>query len=219
MIYPVPDKAAQHIIAASDCFPVFFQSSYGISHCVVILTHYIWDLSFTGSSLYRVHGWIHVTSHVNTHLISLAFAVYRSCRVIVLEIPDHISVQTACCIRIRSISHLITNRPHDNGRIVSQMFICCLCTVHSHLIEQCLQSVVVLPVIYQINGMAFHIGFTHHIESVFIAQPVQIIVIAVMRCSDCIQVILFHQGYIFQIGLLRNHSSMERIRIMTVCTF
>ena len=98
------------------------------------------------------------------------------------------------------------------------MLVRSLRAVHAHLIEQSLETVIVLPVIYKIDGVGFHIRLTHHIESILIAEPVQIIVIAVVGCTDRIDVILFHHHYVFQIHILRNHPSVERICVMTVCS-
>lgn len=67
--------------------------------------------------------------------------------------------------------------------------------------------------------MTFHVCLCHHVKTIGITQPIEIVVIAVVRGTDRVQIVLFHQCNIFFDRCPGNCLSIERIRIMTVRTF
>ncbi len=69
------------------------------------------------------------------------------------------------------------------------------------------------------NRMGLQISFCHHIKPVFVTQPVQILIIAVMGCTNRIQVILLHKQNIFFLCFMRYIFAVYWIGIMAVCPF
>ena len=64
--------------------------------------------------------------------------------------------------------------------------------------------------------MALQVGLAHHVQAVLIAQPVEVVVVAVMGCSDCVEVVLLHQHDILKHRGLRHRAPIIRIGIVAV---
>ena len=175
-----------------------------------IFAHYIWDLAFSCSPLHSIYRWIHITSHIYTHRIRLAFTVDRAGRVVIFEVPDHISVQSIGMIRVTCINHFISDRPYHNCRVILQSLVCSFCSVQTKLIEQSLRTAV------SHNRVAFHVRLCNHVKSILITQPIQILIITIVGSTDCVQVVLLHQLHILKLSCLRHSFSVNRICIMPV---
>ena len=67
--------------------------------------------------------------------------------------------------------------------------------------------------------MALHICLAHNVHTVLIAEPVKIGVIAVMRGTDGIDIVLLHLPDIFFHCALRNSLAVEWVGIVAVNTF
>ena len=74
----------------------------------------------------------------------------------------------------------------------------------------------VVPLIHQ--RMRFNIRLCHDIQTVLVTQIVQIFIVAVMRCAERIEVVLFHRLNILPHRLFRHIFPVYRVCVVPVCS-
>ena len=104
----------------------------------------------------------------------------RSCTVVVLEVPNQVIEHTVCIRSTAAVVVLVSGGPHNDGSTVFQSVECGNRTIHCQVLEVCL----FFSLIHQC--MRFQVGLTHHVNTVFITQIIQILVVAVVRGTQCI---------------------------------
>ena len=150
-------------------------------------------------------------------MVSESLVVNRSGRVVFLEIPDHITEQAVRDIGIVSAGHhdFVSDGPHDNRRIVFQPLECRFRSVHAEFIEHRLG----IPNIIEAQRvMTFKIGFCHDVNAVFVGEPVEVGIVAVMRGADAVDVVPLHKPDVFLCGCMRNRLAVKQISLMPVHT-
>ena len=146
---------------------------------MVIFTQNIWHICCC-SRIQGINTWVHIASHIGSIVSIRRFWMNRSCTVVVLEVPDQI-IEHAICIRsTAAVIIFVSGWPHNDGSAVFQSVECGNRTIHCQVLEVYL----FFSLIHQC--MRFQVGLTHHVNTVFITQIIQILVVAVVRGTQCI---------------------------------
>ena len=209
LVHPVPDEAAQHMVAAADGVPVIAEAAHGVAHGVVVLTEDVRH-GFTRLALGMVYGGVHVAAHIHAVFPAGALGVDRAGGIVVLEVPDHLEEHAVGIPTIAGIVVFIAGGPADVGRHVLQTLKGGLGAAERHFLEGLLGVLIVH------ERVSLQVGLRHHVQAVLIAQPVEIIVVAVMRGADGIEVILLHELHVFFHDLMRDILAIHRVGIMAV---
>ena len=138
--------------------------------------------------------------------------MYRSGLVVVFEIPDQIIEHAACIILVTAVIVLISGGPHHNCRAVFQTLKCGDGTVHGQILEVCLCT----SVVHQRMGL--QVCLCHHIQTIFVTQVIQVLVVAVVGGTDRVQVVLLHDRNVLFLCLMRYIFAVYRVCVMAVCS-
>ena len=190
LIHPVPNEAAQHIVAAADRVPVLLDVAHGVAHGVVVLAQHIGHI-VPGHGPDVADGGVHIAAHVGAVALIGAFAVDRPGGVVVLVIPDQVIEHIVRVAGIARVIVLVAGGPADDGGHVLQTVEGGHGTVHGQLLEGLLLGLVV----HELMGL--QVGLGHHVQAVLVAQIVQIVVVGVVRGPHGVDVVALHQLHVF----------------------
>src|SRR5699024_9883902 len=142
LVHPVPDEAAQHVVAGTDGIPVLLDVAHGVAHGVVVLAHHIGHV-LPGLALDGAHGGIHVTAHIGAVGSVRALTVHRTGGIVVLEVPDQIIEHVVGIVGVALVVVLVAGGPGHNGADVLQTVEGGHGAVHGQLLEEHLLALVV----------------------------------------------------------------------------
>ena len=113
---------------------------------------------------------------------------------------------------IRTASRLVTQRPHEHRRMVPVSY--------SHSYHSLHEWINPLRSVGQIASlmMSFKISLIHYVYTILIAQFIEIRVVRIVRCADCIEVITLHKQNVFEHLITCNGLSSGLAMVMAVYT-
>ena len=209
LVHPVPDEAAQHVVAGTDGIPVLLDAAHGVAHGVVVLAHHVGHV-VAGLTLDGGHGGIHVGAHVGAVGLVGALGVHRTGGIVVLEVPDQIIEHVVGIVGVALVVVLVAGGPGHDGADVLQTMEGGDRAVHSQLLEEHLLALVVHQLV------RLQVGLGHHVQTVLVAQIVQIVVVGVVRGTDGVEVVLLHQLNVLLHDLLAHGLAVHGVGVVAV---
>ena len=191
---------------------------------MVILADDVRHLGFCiGRLLYTLQSRIHPAIHIGAALIAHTFTMYRSGLVAVVIISNQLRENIIAVFhRLEAVGILqlwipclVGDGPHNDRGLILQCMERGRCPVF-----QCYLGEILRHRIDLINQrVRFNVGFCHHVQAVFVAEIIEVFIVSIVRSTNRIDVILFHQTDVLFCHIAWNILSIEWIRLATVDTF
>ncbi len=162
LIHPVPDKATLQLVVFINQVPIILEVTLTITHGMGILTeNQRTSITLIDMTTQRPNTSIHRTIYIRLGIIATTLILYRTCLV-------HRLSHIIEFLEVWSISTFVSHRPDYNRGIVAVSL--------DHAIHTVMESRIPIFLVCQFlvfslqDTMAFYVGFTHHIQSIFIAE-------------------------------------------------
>ena len=189
VVTPFPDKMSLNgVMTVKHCL-IFTQSARPVAHGVGIFTDNArFRVRIFTEFIHHLHAGIHGADDIHHIRITIFFIV------------DQTGVINGFCgiihgTDITAVTGFITERPHNHGRMV---FLCMHLAADAVDIHRLPGRIIGdLTEITDVGKtVGFHIGFRHHKQAVNIAQLIKARIVRVVRGTDSIDIVLFHQPQI-----------------------
>ncbi|CCZ92732.1 uncharacterized protein BN751_01858 [Coprococcus eutactus CAG:665] len=229
VVAPLPHKTATGGLVAVEELEVVLQISRAVAHGMAVFAQ---DVRFVAITIYILshlgYGWIHSAVEIQITVIVFSLAVCILGTLVVCETGAVIGLDPSkSLLKCHAVCTLISHGPDDyagtvlvpddtapdavkNGftefRVVGYRLIppCCL----------------VVPIVIRIEQftwtMCLYVGLVYHIESVFVAELIEIRHIWIVTGSDGIDIVLLHERHIPDDLFSADGKSCHRVGVVPV---
>ena len=208
LIHEVPDKATLVLRILADDVPILLETTFRVTHRMGIFAldkrlGLGWVFTVFDGTLRR-H--VHRTMDIRLTLIASTLILNRTSCILSLD-------PVVGRFKVGTIASLVTHRPEDDGRMV-------VVALHIALVALQMSQFIIIAngqgLLAIAHSVRFHIGLSHHINTILITQIIPIRIIRIMTSPDTVDIEFLHDLDILNHAFARHHIASIRIQFVTV---